>query len=265
MQDPFLKLMRKIFPRRELITGFGFPKLQCTTVQQIEVTHLSEIIIEAKELTRRYGYRVALKKISFAFTAGGVHGLFGSNGAGKTTLMRIISTLLRPQSGSITVFGFDPEEDFIEIKKRIGLIGDKPLLYPELTGRENLEFYCKLYGIDKETMDNGIETLSRRFGVFKWLDEPTKILSTGLRKRFDIIRCVIHSPELFLLDEPFAGLDKEATDIFKDYINEHRSTKTVVLTTHNLRLGKDFCDDYLTLRKAEIVAQGPISEFDEEM
>ncbi|MHA1576900.1 MAG: ABC transporter ATP-binding protein [Candidatus Thorarchaeota archaeon] len=226
---------------------------------------MSETIIEAKELTRRYGYRVALKKISFGFTTGGVHGLFGSNGAGKSTLMRIISTLLRPQSGSISVFGLDPEEDFIEIKKKIGLIGDKPLLYPELTGRENLEFYCKLYGIEKETVDKDIEKYSRRFGVFKWLDEPTKILSHGLRKRFDIIRCMIHSPDLLLLDEPFSGLDKESSEIFKDYINEYRTSKTVVLTTHNLKLGRDFCDDFMTLRKAEIIAQGPISDFDEEL
>ncbi len=229
------------------------------------MTQLSEVIIEANKLTRRFGYRVALKKISFGITKTGVHGLFGSNGAGKTTLMRIISTLLRPQSGSISIFGFDPEEDPIEIKKRIGLIGDKPLLYPELTGRENLEFYCKLYGVEKETMESNIGTLSKRFGVFKWLDEPTKILSHGLRKRFDIIRCVIHNPELFLLDEPFSGLDKESTEIFMEYINEFRSSKTTVLTTHNLPLGRDFCDDFITLRKAEIIAQGPISTFNEQL
>lgn len=227
--------------------------------------NLSDFVIEAKDLTRRYGYRVALKKISFGFSETGVHGLFGSNGAGKTTLMRIISTLLRPQSGSITVFGLDPEEEPLAIRKRIGLVGDKPLLYPELTGRENLEFYCKLYGIQKEICDNAIESLARRFGVFKWLDEPTKILSTGLRKRFDIIRGVIHSPDLYLLDEPFSGLDKDSTEIFKEYLNEHRSTKSTVLTTHNFTLGREFCDDFLTLEKAKIIAQGPISEFDDQL
>ena len=179
--------------------------------------------------------------------------------------MRIISTLLRPQSGSVTVFGLDPEEEPLAIRKRIGLIGDKPLLYQELTGRENLEFYCKLYGIQEAQRDTSIENLARRFNVFKWLDEPTKILSTGLRKRFDIIRSIIHNPDLYLLDEPFSGLDKDSTDIFKEYLNEHRSTKTMVLTTHNLALGKEFCDDFLTLRKAKIIAQGPISEFDDQL
>ena len=99
--------------------------------------------VEAKNLTRRYGYRVALRKVSLTFPISGIHGLFGSNGAGKTTLMRVISTLLRPHEGFISVMGFDPQEEPEEVKRRIGLVGDKPLLYEELTGKENLN--CSMF------------------------------------------------------------------------------------------------------------------------
>jgi sodium transport system ATP-binding protein len=220
------------------------------------------VSIQVDGLTRRYGYRVALKNISFEIPVGGVHALFGNNGAGKTTLMRIISTLLQPHKGSVRVFGFDTEEEPIEVRKRIGVVGDKPLLYGELTGRENLKFYSDLYDLESDTASASIEDLAEQFDVKPWLDEPTKILSTGLRKRFDIIRSLLHNPDLFLLDEPFSGLDKDSTEVFRNYIEENRQDRTAIVTTHNLALGSEMCDDFITLRKGEIVGQGPISEFD---
>ncbi|MHA1958698.1 MAG: ABC transporter ATP-binding protein [Candidatus Thorarchaeota archaeon] len=221
--------------------------------------------MEVKDLTRRYGYRTALSKVSFSLTKGGIHGLFGANGAGKTTLMRILSTLLRPHNGEIRVLGLDPEEDTLELRQRLGVVGDKPLLYGELTGRENLRFYGSLYGMDRESMEKRIEDLSQRFGVFEWLEEPTKILSTGLRKRLDVVRSLLHDPELYLLDEPFAGLDQDSSSVFREYLDEHRRNRTALLTTHNLTLGAETCDDYLTLKKGVVTGYGPISEFDKKI
>ncbi|MFW9846611.1 MAG: ABC transporter ATP-binding protein [Candidatus Thorarchaeota archaeon] len=213
-------------------------------------------------LTRRYGYRVALKNVSFDIPVGGIHALFGSNGAGKTTLMRVISTLLQPHSGKVEVLGYDTQEDPLEVRRRIGVVGDKPLLYSELTGRENLAFYSNLYALNKDESRKDIEDLAERFDVKRWLDEPTKILSTGLRKRFDIIRSLLHGPDILLLDEPFSGLDKDSTEVFKGYIEDHRKNRTSIVTTHNLTLGSELCDDFITLRKGEIVGQGPIAQFD---
>jgi ABC-type multidrug transport system ATPase subunit len=215
--------------------------------------------IVANELTRRYGYRVALRKVSLEFSKGGIQGLFGSNGAGKTTLMRVISTLLRPHGGSISVMGFDPQEEPEELKKHLGLVGDKPLLYQELTGIENLQFYSKLYDLDEAQ----VEDLAKRFAIFTWLEEPVKNLSTGLKKRLDIVRSLIHNPELLLLDEPFSGLDKDTTEDFKEYLDEHRNLRTTIVTTHNLAFGAALCDEYVTLRKGIVVSQGPIAEFDQ--
>jgi ABC-type multidrug transport system ATPase subunit len=219
--------------------------------------------IVTTELTRRYGYRVALRKVSLEFSLNGIQGLFGSNGAGKTTLMRVISTLLRPHGGSISVMGFDPQEEPEEVKSRIGLVGDKPLLYEELTGIENLRFYSKLYGLDPTNFETQVENLASRFAIKYWLEEPVKNLSTGLKKRLDIVRSLIHNPELLLLDEPFSGLDKNTTQDFREYLEEYRKMRTTIVTTHNLAFGADLCDEYVTLRKGIVIAQGPISEFDQ--
>jgi ABC-type multidrug transport system ATPase subunit len=219
------------------------------------------IIIE--KLTRRYGYRVALREVSIQFSKKGIQGLFGSNGAGKTTLMRVISTLLRPHGGFISVMGFDPQEEPIEVKKRIGLVGDKPLLYEELTGIENLQFYSGLFGLSSEFFTTQVEELTQRFSINTWLEEPVKNLSTGLKKRFDIVRSLIHNPDLLLLDEPFSGLDKDTTEDFWEYLNEYRNFRTTIVTTHNLALGSELCDEYVTLRKGIVVSQGPIADFNQ--
>jgi ABC-type multidrug transport system ATPase subunit len=219
--------------------------------------------IEIKNLTRRYGYRIALRKVTLDFSEKGIQGLFGSNGAGKTTLMRVISTLLRPHGGSITVMGFDPQEEPEEVKQRIGLVGDKILLYDELTGIENLRFYSKLHGMTASFFDSQVEDLAPRFAIKSWLEEPVKNLSTGLKKRLDIVRSLLHDPELLLLDEPFSGLDKDTTEDFQAYLNEHRNTRTTIVTTHNLAFGADLCDEFVTLRKGIVINQGPISEFDQ--
>jgi ABC-2 type transport system ATP-binding protein len=224
---------------------------------------MSTKAVVAENLTRRYGYRVALREISLEFSMKGIQGLFGSNGAGKTTLMRVISTLLRPHGGSISVMGFDPQEEPEEVKKRIGLVGDKPLLYEELTGLENLQFYSKLYGLETQFLEHQVENLATHFGIKSWLEEPVKNLSTGLKKRLDIVRSLIHNPKLLLLDEPFSGLDKDTTIDFREYLEEYRNKRTTIVTTHNLAFGADLCDEYVTLRKGLVIAQGPISEFDQ--
>lgn len=159
--------------------------------------------------------------------------------------------------------GFDPQEESEEVKKRIGLVGDKPLLYEELTGIENLWFYSKLFGLSSDFFKSQLDDLAPRFGIQTWLQEPVKNLSTGLKKRLDLVRSLMHNPELLLLDEPFSGLDKDTTEDFWDYLNEFRNLRTTVVTTHNLALGAALCDEYVTLRKGVVVSQGPISEFDQ--
>jgi ABC-type multidrug transport system ATPase subunit len=206
---------------------------------------------------------VALREVSIGISMNGIYGLFGANGAGKTTFMRVISTLLRPHGGTVSVMGYDPQEQPEEVKAKIGLVGDKPLLYEELTGIENLKFYSKLYDLETEFFEKQVEELAPRFAIKRWLEEPVKNLSTGLKKRLDIVRSLIHDPELLLLDEPFSGLDKDTTEDFRAYLEEYRENRTTVVTTHNLAFGASLCDEYFTLRKGSVIAWGPISEFDQ--
>ena len=142
-------------------------------------------------------------------------------------------------------------------------MGDKILLYDELTGIENLRFYSKLHGLNEEFFDSQIEDLAPRFAIKSWLEEPVKNLSTGLKKRLDIVRSLLHNPELLLLDEPFSGLDKDTTKDFQEYLDEYRKKRTTIVTTHNLTFGAQLCDEFVTLRKGVVVNQGPISEFDQ--
>jgi len=210
---------------------------------------MSAKAVVVKNLTRRYGYRVALKDISLDFSENGIQGLFGANG----------------HKGTISVMGYDPQEEPEEVKKHLGLVGDKPLLYEELSGIENLQFYSKLYGLQANFFQTQVDELSQRFAIKTWLEEPVKNLSTGLKKRLDIVRSLIHNPKLLLLDEPFSGLDKDTTDDFWDYLNENRNTRTTIVTTHNLLLGANLCDEFVTLRKGVVVNHGPISEFDQSL
>ena len=214
---------------------------------------MSGNVIEVRNLTRRYGYRVALRDITLDFSEKGIQGLFGSNGAGKTTLMRIISTLLRPHGGTISVMGYDPQEEPEKVKEHIGLVGDKILLYEELSGIENLRFYSKLYDLETDFFEAQVENLAPRFGIKAWLEEPVKNLSTGLKKRLDIVRSLIHNPDLLLLDEPFSGVDKDTTEVFSEYLDEQRNSRTTIVTTHNL-VEADFCDRIAIMDEGRVIA-----------
>ena len=105
--------------------------------------------------------------------------------------------------------------------------------------------------------------MAQRFAINTWLEEPVKNLSTGLKKRLDIVRSLLHDPDLLLLDEPFSGLDKDTTEDFWEYLNDYRKSRTTIVTTHNLAFGAALCDEYVTLRKGVVVGQGPIAEFDQ--
>jgi heme exporter protein A len=148
---------------------------------------------------RAYGERVALRDISFTLPAGATVAVFGANGAGKTTLLRVLAGLLRPHAGRATVFGVEPEL----ARGRIGLLAHEPLLYRDLTVRENLHFHARLHGVGFER----VEVLLERVGLALRADDPVRTLSRGMTQRAAICRAVLHEPELLLLDEPHANLD----------------------------------------------------------
>ncbi|HWT90750.1 MAG TPA: ABC transporter ATP-binding protein, partial [Solirubrobacterales bacterium] len=161
-----------------------------------------EPAIAVAGLRRDYGDRPALDGVGFELAPNASLVVLGPNGAGKTTLLRILATLLRPSGGEVRVLGCALTSEAWKLRGRIGYLGHEPLLYRDLSGRENLRFQARLHGIGREAAEARIEELLRAVGMQRRADERVAELSAGMRQRLSICRCVLHEPELLLLDEP---------------------------------------------------------------
>ncbi len=170
--------------------------------------------LELDGLTRRYGEREALAGVSLSLQPGQTLLVLGPNGAGKTTLLRILSTLLRPHAGSARVLGSSLPDAAWAVRGRVGLLGHEPLLYRELSARENLCFHARLHGVGEERVDE----LLAAVGIAGRTREPLRTLSRGMTQRVAIARAVLHDPELLLLDEPRANLDPAGAELVEPLI-----------------------------------------------
>jgi heme exporter protein A len=187
--------------------------------------------IRVAELRRDYGDRPALDGVGFELPAGASLVVLGSNGAGKTTLLRILATLLRPSGGEVEVLGCSLPDEAWKLRGRIGYLGHEPLLYRDLSGRENLRFQARLHGLGREAAEARIEEILRAVGMQRRADERVAELSAGMRQRLSICRCVLHEPELLLLDEPDSNLDAEGRELAHELIGPGAGTRVVV--THD--------------------------------
>jgi heme exporter protein A len=184
--------------------------------------------IELEQLSRRYGERDALVGVSVRVPAGATLAVLGPNGAGKTTLLRILATLLRPHGGSARVLGHELPGEGWAVRGRVGLLGHDPLLYRDLTGRENLRYHARLHGVGEER----IGALLERTGMSRRADEPVRLLSRGMVQRLAVCRAVLHEPELLLLDEPGSHLDPAAAALVEPLVGR-ASGRTRVVVSHD--------------------------------
>ena len=175
-----------------------------------EVSRGLEPAIELVGLRRDFGDRTALDGVDLRVDPGGSLAVLGPNGSGKSTLLRILAGLLRPTSGEVSVLGCDLPKETHRLRGRVGYLGHDPLLYRDLTPRENLELAAALHGIGSEVAGPRIEVLLEAVGMSVRADDRVAELSAGMKQRIDICRAVLHEPELLLLDEPDAHLDPEA-------------------------------------------------------
>jgi heme exporter protein A len=185
-------------------------------------------VIELEGLARCYGEREVLSDVSLSLPAGQTLVVFGPNGAGKTTLLRVLSTLLRPHSGRVEVLGCDLPENAWRVRGRIGLLGHEPLLYRELTPRENLRYHARLHGVGTPRVGE----LLAMVGLDARADEPLRTLSRGMVQRVAVARAVLHDPPLLLLDEPRANLDPAAIELVDPLIGR-ASGRTRVISSHD--------------------------------
>ncbi len=194
-------------------------------------------------LTRNYGERAALQDVSLTLPAGDTLVAFGPNGAGKTTLLRVLATLLRPHSGTVVVLDTKLPNDAWRVRGSIGLLGHESLLYRELSARENLRYHARLHNIGTERVEEQLSAVSMSARA----DEPVRTLSRGMVQRVAVARATLHSPELLLLDEPYANLDPAAIDLVEPLIGAE-SGCTRVVSSHDPGRGLAEADLVLGLR-----------------
>jgi ABC-type multidrug transport system ATPase subunit len=197
-------------------------------------------------LRRDYGERTALEGVGFELARGETLLVLGPNGAGKTTLLRILATLLRPSGGEVRALGCRIPAETWKLRGRIGFLGHEPLLYRDLSGRENLRFHASLHGIDGERAEARIERLLTAVAMERRADERVGELSAGMRQRLAICRCVLHEPELLLLDEPDSNLDAEGRELARGLIGPGES-RTRVIVSHDPERFEGEADQVLRL------------------
>jgi heme exporter protein A len=206
---------------------------------------------------RAYGERVALRDISLTLPAGATVAVFGANGAGKTTLLRILAGLLRPHAGRAVVLGAELPREAHRARGRIGLLGHEPMLYRELSVRENLRFHARLHGVEP----GRAEALVAQVGLAARADDPVRTLSRGMRQRAAICRAVLHAPELLLLDEPLANLDPGGAAAVAPLIGRSAPTRPArVLISHAAEQGLAEADWVLGLRGGRQAFWAPVGQ-----
>jgi heme exporter protein A len=184
--------------------------------------------IELRGLTRHFGERTALRDVSMRIAPGATVAVLGRNGAGKSTLLRILATLLRPHGGEIELYGEPLPRRAFAVRGRIGLLGHEPLLYRDLTARENLRYHARLHRVAEDR----VEEVLRAVDMDRRADDPIRLLSRGMVQRIAVCRAVLHQPDLLLLDEARANLDPAASELVEPLIGR-ASGATRVVTSHD--------------------------------
>jgi heme exporter protein A len=219
-----------------------------------------QLAVELRGVGRRFGERVVLREVTFSLPQGATLAVLGRNGAGKSTLLRILATLLRPHAGEARLLGAPLPDQAWAVRGRLGLLSHEPLLYTELTGRENLRYHARLHGVSTERVEAVLEAV----GMGARADEPVRILSRGMVQRMAIARAVLHEPELLLLDEPRANLDPAASELVEGLIGR-ASGRSRVLTSHDPRAAVAEADLVLALDEGRVRWLGAAAELDPAM
>jgi ABC-2 type transport system ATP-binding protein len=222
---------------------------------------MSDLAIEVQDLRKVYGQKAAVDGLSITVPRGCFFGFLGPNGAGKTTTIKMLMGLAQPTSGSIRLLGLPMPERGIEIKQLIGLVPDESLLFDHLSGGEFIEFVGRIYGLERETArERSLELLE----LFELSASPRKMIaeySKGMRKRVAMAAALIHRPQLFLMDEPFEGVDAVGARLMKDILLEQvRHGATIFLTSHVLEVVERLCDRVAIINQGKLVLEGPMAE-----
>jgi ABC-2 type transport system ATP-binding protein len=217
--------------------------------------------IEVRNLTKRYGGKAALEKVTFALMEGVVYGILGPNGSGKSTLLRLLATLERPTSGSIAVLGRDVAVATRGVRKEIGFVPEGFAVSRGFTVEEHLDFFATCHGLSKRERQAAVDTMLQLVDLEGWRDRDVEDLSRGQRQRLALASAMAHNPPVLIMDEPLAGLDALGRTEMLEVMKELRTMgKVVILSSHNLAEISPLCDAIGLLHRGRLVASGPISE-----
>ncbi|MFI6908577.1 ABC transporter ATP-binding protein [Nonomuraea sp. NPDC050394] len=208
-------------------------------------------------LSKRYGDVVAVRDVGFSIAPGQAYGLLGPNGAGKTTTISMLVGLLRPDSGNVTVGGVDLGADPLRAKAKIGYVPQEIALYPELTGRENLRFFGRLFGLPRKQLAGRVNEVLELVGLTDRADGKLDTYSGGMKRRINIGAALLHRPEILILDEPTVGVDPQSRKAILDGV-EHLVAEGMALlyTSHYMEEVERVCDRVAIIDHGQIVAEG---------
>lgn len=210
-------------------------------------------MIEAVKVTKVFGLRPVLRGVDLRVSQGDFLALFGPNGAGKTTFLRIVSSLMRPTTGRVTIAGWDLPKYADQARGLLGVVSHQPLLYGELSAVENLRFYARMYALDKAARDGRINDVLAQVGLAKRANDLVRTFSRGMQQRLAIARAILHDPPVLLFDEPYTGLDQDAAATLDGVLREVVSQgRTVIMTTHDLLRGVQMADRVAILSRGVI-------------
>ena len=224
-------------------------------------------IIEVKNLTKKFKEFKAVDSISFEVKEGEIFAFLGPNGAGKTTTIRMLTTMLKPTEGEITLNGFNPLNQKDEARKSFGIVFQDPSLDNELTARENMEFHASLYSVPKEERKERIETLLKLVGLFDRKEDFVKNFSGGMKRRLEIARGFLHHPKILFLDEPTLGLDPQTRNQLWKYVKKvnQKEKMTVFLTTHYMEEADQIAKRIAIIDHGKIIKMGTPKEIKDSM
>jgi sodium transport system ATP-binding protein len=204
----------------------------------------------------------SVQNVNFICDTGQVLGLLGPNGAGKTTTLRMLSSALKPDSGSILIDGLDVLANPIVARQKIGFLSGSTGLYGRLSGRENIEYFGKLHGMSKSAIHQKIEELAQLLDLYSFLDRRCENYSTGMKQRVSIARAVVHSPKVVVLDEPTTGLDIMATQTVLEFIRTLKKQQIpVIFSTHHLDEVNELCDTVTVIDEGKTKYNGDLHSF----
>ena len=207
----------------------------------------------------------AVDGLSFRVEAGEIYGLLGPNGAGKTTTLRMLSTLLQPTSGRLTVCGHEGKSEAVEVRRRIGFLTATSGLYHRLTPEETLRYFGRLHQMNGGDLEARLEEVIELLGIEEFRHTLCRKLSTGQRQRTSIGRVIIHAPPVMILDEPTAGLDVLSNRLILQFLRESRDRgKAVLFSTHYLEEAEILCDRFGLLHRGRLIAEGSLEELQQQ-